>query len=148
MFLEPTRSGGYTYLQLVESYRNDAGQRRQRTVVTLGRLDQIGGGVDSLLSGLLRVKGLTASAASQSQLEFDSSVSYGDVWALNQLWCELGFDALAHNRQQRHQFGFAQGQCGTVGRPALHCSRSMRRQAIARLASRMGDRNLSCAIKR
>jgi transposase len=95
MFLKPTRSGGHTYLQLVESYRNDTGQPRQRTVATLGRLDEIGGGVDSLLSGLLRVKGLPASAASPPQLEFDSSLSYGDVWALDQLWCELGFDALA-----------------------------------------------------
>jgi transposase len=95
MFLKPTRSGGHTYLQLVESYRNDTGQPRQRTVATLGRLDEIGGGVDSLLSGLLRHKGLPGSAASPPQLEFDSSLSYGDVWALDQLWCELGFDALA-----------------------------------------------------
>lgn len=98
MFLKPTRSGGHTYLQLVESYRNDVGQPRQRTVATLGRLDEIGGGVDSLLAGLLRHKGLpdpSAVAASPPQLEFDSSLSYGDVWALDQLWCELGFDALA-----------------------------------------------------
>ena len=95
MFLKPTRSGGHTYLQLVESYRNDVGQPRQRTVATLGRLDEIGGGVDSLLSGLLRVKGLPESVASPPALEFDSSLSFGDVWALDQLWCELGFDALA-----------------------------------------------------
>ena len=95
MFLKPTRSGGHTYLQLVESYRNDVGQPRQRTVATLGRLDEIGGGVDSLLSGLLGVKGLPESVASPPALEFDSSLSFGDVWALDQLWCELGFDALA-----------------------------------------------------
>jgi transposase len=98
MFLKPTRSGGHTYLQLVESYRNDVGQPRQRTVATLGRLDEIGGGVDSLLAGLLRHKGLpdsSAVAASPPQLEFDSSLSLGDVWVLDQLWCELGFDALA-----------------------------------------------------
>ena len=57
MFIKPTRSGGHTYLQLVESYRNDAGQPRQRTVASLGRLDEVGGGVDSLLAGLLRAKG-------------------------------------------------------------------------------------------
>ena len=60
MFIKPTRSGGHTYLQLVESFRNDAGQPRQRTVATLGRLDEVGGGVDSLLAGLLRAKGLPA----------------------------------------------------------------------------------------
>ena len=95
MFIKPTRSGGHTYLQLVESYRNDAGQPRQRTVATLGRLDEVGGGVDSLLAGLLRAKGLPASAAAPPQLEFDSALSFGDVWALEQLWDELGFDALA-----------------------------------------------------
>ena len=95
MFLKPTCSGGHTYLQLVESYRNDAGVPRQRTVATLGRLDETGGGVDSLLAGLLRLKGLPASAALPPQLEFDSSLAFGDVWALDQLWCELGFDALA-----------------------------------------------------
>ena len=95
MFLKPTRSGGHTYLQLVESYRNDAGVPRQRTVATLGRLDEVGGGVDSLLLGLLRVKGMPGAAALPPQLEFESSLSFGDVWALDQLWCELGFDALA-----------------------------------------------------
>lgn len=97
MFLKPTRSGGHTYVQRVESCRNDAGQPRQRTVATLGRLDEIGGGVDPLLAGLPRVKGLPASAASSvssvssassaspaspaspespPQLELDSSLSY------------------------------------------------------------------------
>ena len=94
MFLKPTRSGGHTYLQLVESFRNESGQPRQRTVATLGRLDEVGGGVDSLLAGLLRHKGLPGCAASPPQLEFDAALSFGDV-ALDQIWCELGFDALA-----------------------------------------------------
>lgn len=95
MFLKPTKSGGHTYLQLVESYRNESGQPRQRTVASLGRLDEVGGGVDSLLAGLLRHKGLPSSAASPPQLEFEAALSFGDVCALDQIWCELGFDALA-----------------------------------------------------
>ena len=87
MFLKPTRSGGHTYLQLIESFRNESGQPRQRTVATLGRLDEVGGGVDSLLAGLLRHKGLPAAAASPPQLEFDAALSFGDVCALNQIWC-------------------------------------------------------------
>ena len=54
MFIKTTRSGGHSYVQLVESYRNEEGKPRQRTVATLGRLDEIGGGVDSLLAGLTR----------------------------------------------------------------------------------------------
>jgi transposase len=94
MFIKLTRSGGHSYLQLVESFRNDEGKPRQRTVATLGRLDETGGGVDALLHGLLRVKGLPASTAAPPQVAFESALALGDVWALDQLWKEMGFDAL------------------------------------------------------
>ena len=93
MFIKPTRSGGHTYLQLVESYR-DQGKTRQRTIATLGRLDQAGGSVDSLLGGLLRAKGLPAAMGEGPQVEFETALALGDVWALDQLWKELGFDRL------------------------------------------------------
>jgi hypothetical protein len=57
MFIKLTRSGGHTYAQLVESFRDEYGKPRQRTVATIGRVDETGGQVDSLLSGLLRAKG-------------------------------------------------------------------------------------------
>ena len=41
MFTRITRSDGRAYLQLVESFRNAAGQPRQRVVANLGRLDQL-----------------------------------------------------------------------------------------------------------
>jgi len=44
---------------------------------------------------LLRAKGLPAAAAAQPQVAFESALALGDVWALDQLWKELGFDALA-----------------------------------------------------
>ena len=94
MFIKPTRSGGHIYLQLAESYRNEQGKTRQRTVATLGRLDEVGGGVDSLLGGLLRVKGLPSSMAASPEVSFESALALGDVWALDQLWRELGFDRL------------------------------------------------------
>jgi transposase len=95
MFIKVTRSGGHSYLQLVESYRNEDGKPRQRTVATIGRLDQAGGGIDALLDGLLRAKGLPASVAAPAQVEFESALALGDVWVLDQLWRELGFNALA-----------------------------------------------------
>jgi hypothetical protein len=94
MFIKPTRSGGHTYLQLVESYRNEEGKTRQRTIATLGRLDESGGGVDSLLGGLLRAKGLPGAMGASPQMAFESALALGDVWALDQLWKELGFDRL------------------------------------------------------
>ncbi len=95
MFTKLTRSGGHTYVQLVESFRDETGRPRQRTISTLGRLDEVGGQVDSLLKGLLRAKGMPASMNDTHQVAFESALALGDVWALDQLWKELGFDALA-----------------------------------------------------
>ena len=95
MFTKFTKSGGHTYVQLVESYRDEFSRPRQRTVCTLGRLNEVGGQVDSLLKGLLRAKGMPASMAVPPQISFESALALGDVWALNQLWSELGFDTLA-----------------------------------------------------
>ena len=41
MFVKLTRSGGRTYVKLVEAFRDDAGVSRQRVVATLGRLEQV-----------------------------------------------------------------------------------------------------------
>jgi hypothetical protein len=34
------------------------------------------------------------------QVQFESALALGDVWALDQLWRELGFDALAARVRQ------------------------------------------------
>lgn len=94
MFLKVTSSGGHRYVRLVESFRNEDGQPRQRTIATLGRLDEEGGPLDSLLNGLLRVKGRPAGTAQAHQVRFESALALGDVWALDALWRELGFNAL------------------------------------------------------
>jgi len=95
MFVKLTRSGGRAYAQLVESFRDETGKPRQRTVATIGRIDEAGGQVDALLAGLLRAKGRPATEAAAPQVRFESALALGDVWALNELWRELGFDGLA-----------------------------------------------------
>jgi transposase len=96
MFIKLTRAGGHSYAQLVESFRNEEGKPRQRTVATIGRLDESGGAVDSLLNGLLRATGRQPVGVDVTpQIQFESALALGDVWALDQLWRELGFDALA-----------------------------------------------------
>jgi len=94
MFIKLTRSGKRTYAQLVESFRDERGKPRQRTVATLGRIDERGGQVDALLNGLLRAKGRPLAAGGDPQLRFESALCLGDVWALDALWHELGFDGL------------------------------------------------------
>lgn len=102
MFIKVTTVRGRRYAQLVESFRNEAGQPRQRTIATLGRLEE-GGQVDRLIAALRRAQGQAdgdgaASAAPSSasaSLEFLESRSAGDVWALWQLWHSLGLEDLA-----------------------------------------------------
>jgi len=95
MFLKVSSSGGHRYVRLMESFRNEDGQPRQRTVATLGRVDEPGGPLEALLDGLMRVKGERAGSADSSQVRFESALALGDVWALDALWRELGFDRLA-----------------------------------------------------
>ena len=109
MFVKLTQSGGRRYAQLVESFRNEAGQPRQRTICTLGRLE-LGGDVDKLIQTLQRARGLevdgcavaavavaapTAAVNPLHSLRFEAPRGAGDVWALWQLWRSLGFDDLA-----------------------------------------------------
>jgi len=95
MFIKVTRAKGHSYAQLVESFRDEHGQPRQRNVMTLGRVDENGGQVDRLLQSLLKVRGLARRDTSAPQVHFESALALGDVWALDQLWREIGFDALA-----------------------------------------------------
>jgi transposase len=95
MFLKLTRAGGHTYAQLVESFRDNGGASRQRTLATLGRVDEAGGQVDAVLNGLLRARGRGSEDGSAPQVRFESALALGDVWALDQIWRELGFDSLA-----------------------------------------------------
>ena len=99
MFIKLTRSGPNRYVQLVEAYRDaTTGRPKQRTVATLGRLDQLNTELKSVISGLQRVTGQpTAVAAPPSvppTLSFDAARNFGDVWTLTELWNALGFDSL------------------------------------------------------
>ena len=100
MFVKVTQSGSRRYAQLVESFRNEQGKPRQRTICTLGRLEA-GGDVDTLIASLQRAQGQQAAAAAVApvnpldNLRFIDSRSAGDVWALSCLWRALGFDDLS-----------------------------------------------------
>ena len=105
MHVKITASGSRRYVQLVESYRDDAGRVKKRTVATLGRLDQLDGGLDSVINGLLKVSGRAAMAgpAPAPTVSFESARALGDVWTLTELWKSLGFTALQRVfRRTRH----------------------------------------------
>ncbi|MEN9887832.1 MAG: hypothetical protein RL758_2410, partial [Pseudomonadota bacterium] len=108
MFVKVTASGPRRYVQLVESYRDEAGRVKKRTVATLGRLEQLGGELDAVIDGLLKVTGrdplgAKASLASPASVTFEAARALGNVWALTELWQELGFGDLRRVfRRTRH----------------------------------------------
>ncbi|MEI8171799.1 MAG: IS1634 family transposase [Rhodoferax sp.] len=111
MFVKVTTSGPRRYVQLVESYRDDAGRVKKRTVATLGRLDQLTGELDSVIDGLLKVAGrepvavqpATTSVAATAGVLFESARALGNVWTLTEIWKELGFSDLRRVfRRTRH----------------------------------------------
>ena len=94
MFVKLTRSRGITYAQLVESFRDEHGTPRQRTIATLGRVDERDGQLDAVLAALLRARGHGPRDVSTPQVCFEPALALGDVWVLHQLWHELGFATL------------------------------------------------------
>jgi hypothetical protein len=94
MFIKVTQTGNRRYAQLVESFRNEEGKPRQRTICTLGRLEP-GSEVDTLIASLQRAQGITAAPSALDGLRFTESRHAGDIWALSELWRSLGFDDLA-----------------------------------------------------
>lgn len=94
MYTRITRSGPRRYLQLVEGYRDAEGKVKQRVIANLGRIDQLTSkDLDPLIRGLQRATGQSAAPASAP--EFAPARSFGDLWALDQLWGSLGLrDAL------------------------------------------------------
>ena len=98
MFIKVTRRGPNHYVQLVEAYRDPTGKPKQRTLATLGRLDQLNTELNSVISGLQRVTGQTPTAPvaplTPPSLSFDAARDFGDVYTLTELWNALGFDGL------------------------------------------------------
>jgi transposase len=107
MYVKVTTSGPRRYVQLIESFRDDAGRVKKRTVATLGRVDQLSGELDSVIDGLLKVAGREPAklvpAISASSLTFESARALGNVWTLTEIWKELGFSDLRRVfRRTRH----------------------------------------------
>ncbi|NCX74178.1 MAG: IS1634 family transposase, partial [Betaproteobacteria bacterium] len=106
MFVKLTKSGPRSYVQLVEAYRDETGRPKQRTVATLGRLDQMGDSMRSMHDGLSRLLGLdVGQTICNGTASFESSRALGDIWALTQLWEGLGLHRLgaAFRQSSRHR---------------------------------------------
>ena len=106
MHVKVTTSGSRRYVQLVESFRDEAGCVKKRTVATLGRADQINQELDAVINGLMKVTGREVSSSdpiTANDLHFETARNLGQVWTLTQIWNELGFSNLRRIfRRTRH----------------------------------------------
>ena len=90
MFTRISRSGGRSYLQLVEYFR-EGDKVKQRLVASLGRFDETK--VKSLIASLERSIGRVPDSelSEVPAVSFSSALAYGDLYALQCLWQELGW---------------------------------------------------------
>jgi transposase len=93
MYIKVTKSGPRRYVQLVEAYRGENGQSRQRVIANLGRIEAFENGeASALIDGLQRVSGRQPSSEADEAVEFQPTRAVGDTWLLHSLWQELRFD--------------------------------------------------------
>lgn len=92
MYIRTSRSGGRAYLQIVEGYRDDNGKPRQRVLANLMRVDQLKpGALDPLIRGLQRAAGIAGTdPAEQAKPQFEPARDFGHLYALHQIWQQLG----------------------------------------------------------
>jgi hypothetical protein len=105
MYTRITKTSDRQYLQLVESFRNDRGQVRVRVIANLGRLDRLSPDkLDPLINGLNRALGRSENTS--SEIIQEAGRAHGNVFALHELWCELGFQKALNRtlRSSRREF--------------------------------------------
>ena len=106
MFLRITSNGRRQYLQIAESHRDaHTGQVRQRHIASLGRLDRLleDDSLKALIDGLLKVSGRAgldelAHGVRDDNTQFEPARTVGALWAVCQLWQQLGLGAWLQNR--------------------------------------------------
>ena len=102
MYAKITSSGSFRHLQRVERYCTEDSRGRQRTIGTIGRIEDLqGGALDALSNGLNRAIG--RADVQTGAVGANSALSHGDVFALHEIWRDLGFDRAFGGRRQGPQ---------------------------------------------
>lgn len=107
MFLKTTKSKNYTYLQLVESYR-DSGKVKHRTIANLGRLDKLMEDRSLELIGNRLLELAKSPLVNLDQVTELKRICYGNI-IIEKLWERAGlstiFDKLIRS-DRRTKFSF------------------------------------------
>jgi len=110
MFLKRTRSKNFTYLSIVETFREGA-QVKHNTLLQLGREDQVraNGSLQRLIDSIVRVGGVSTTDSGTKQLgdvREQSRHNWGSVAVYRKLWQMFGLSEILQQacRSRRRQF--------------------------------------------
>ncbi len=110
MYFREKKSGSHTYLQIVESHRQE-GQPRQRVIATLGRLDELtqGGQLESLLASGARFApgAMLLNAFERGELTSVGKISIGPGLIFERLWQQTGIATVLHELAKERRHGFS-----------------------------------------
>lgn len=110
MYFRQKKSGNHSYLQIVESHRQE-GQPRQRVIATLGRLDDLtqNGQLESLLASGARFApgAMVLNAFERGELTHVGKISIGPGLIFERLWQQTGIAGVLRDLAQGRRHGFA-----------------------------------------
>lgn len=110
MYFRQKKSGNHTYLQIVQSHRQE-GQPRQRVIATLGRLDELtqGGQLESLLASGARFApgAMLLNAFERGELTSVDKISIGPGLIFERLWQQTGIATVLHELAKGRRHGFS-----------------------------------------
>jgi transposase len=110
MYFRQKQSGSHTYLQIVESHRQD-GQPRQRVIATLGRLDELtqNGQLESLLASGARFApgAMLLNAYERGEVTSVGKISIGPGLIFERLWQQTGIGDVLHELARGRRYGFS-----------------------------------------
>src|SRR3990172_6708353 len=104
MYFRQKKSGSHTYLQIVQSHRQE-GQPRQRVIATLGRLDELT--QNAQLESLLASGARFAPGAMLLNAFERGEISIGPGLIFERLWQQTGIAIVLHELAKGRRHGFS-----------------------------------------
>jgi transposase len=109
MYFRQKKSGNHTYLQIVQSHRQE-GQPRQRVIATLGRLDELtqNAQLESLLASGARFApgAMLLNAFERGEITSVGKISIGPGLIFERLWQQTGIATVLHELAKGRRHGF------------------------------------------
>lgn len=110
MYFRQKKSGNHTYLQIVQSHRQE-GQPRQRVIATLGRLDELtqNAQLESLLASGARFApgAMLLNAFERGEITSVGKISIGPGLIFERLWQQTGIATVLHELAKGRRHGFS-----------------------------------------